>query len=381
MKKGKSTDVRKARRKVRRARFDWWKLPWLLLIPLGFLWPRICAGHADWIELHYSTSVYPVIKDALSVMTSLVPISVAELVIYALLLGIAIDVLGNCVAFALRRINGKRMLSVLLNIAILAGVILNLFYFTWGFNYFREPLSKRMGLTVGARPVAELTALTEALAGEANAVRALVHEDASGVATFTTSLQETLDSMPDAYEKLGGKNSLFATRTTRAKRVLYSEGLSWAGISGVYIGITGEPNINTSQPMLLIPQGAAHETAHQLGIASEDEAEFVGFLACMESSDIAVYYSGVVNALISCRNALRRVDPDAAEAVRQMYSDAVIRDLVAYEAYWDAYNGPVEETVTRTNDAYLKHNAQESGVQSYGESVDLLLAYYDQTNR
>jgi hypothetical protein len=51
------------------------------------------------------------------------------------------------------------------------------------------------------------------------------------------------------------------------------------------------------------------------------------------------------------------------------------RDLADYNTYWDAYEGPVEETVTQVNDNYLKFNNQENGVKSYGMMVDLLLAY------
>lgn len=379
VKSGAAKAARKSKRKARRVRFDWWKLPWLLLIPLGLCYPRICEGRAELIEHYYCSSVYPVIKDALSVMTTLVPISIAELILYALLLGVAIELTGTLIAWFFRRVNGKRMLSVLCNVGILVGVLLNLFYFTWGFNYFRQPLSVRMGLPVKARSVTELAVLTDRLAAEANRLRVSAPEDASGVVTFTTDLQTTLNDLPVAYERLSASSSLFSVRTTRAKRVLYSEGLSWAGIAGIYIGLTAEPNVNVAQPMILIPQGAAHEMAHQMGIASEDEAEFVGYLACLASDDSAVRYSGVMNALIHCQNALHDADADAAEAILKTYSDAVRRDLVAYDAYWDMYEGPVEDAVDKTNDAYLKHNAQESGIQSYGEVVDLLLAHYDLT--
>ena len=377
---GRKSRTKRAKR-GRRERFDWWKLPWLLLIPLGLIWPRICAGRAEWIERYYSAGVYPTVKNAASVLTSLVPISVAELVLYALVLFTLIELFGTLVAWALRRVNWRRVLSVVLNLGIAAGVLLNLFYFTWGFNYFRTPLQARMGLSARAYSVTELTKLTAYLAAEANAERALVAEDARGVCTFTTSLQETLDALPLAYDALGASMPVFAGRTTRAKRVLYSEGLSWAGIAGIFVGLTGEPNINAGQPMLLIPQGAAHEMAHQLGVASEDAAEFTGHLACLASSDPAVRYSGLVSALLTCGNALFSEDRAAYAEVRSTYCDGLKRDLADYDAYWEAYEGPIEELSDQTNDAYLKHNAQESGVKSYGEAVDLLLAYYGQTIR
>ena len=58
----------------------------------------------------------------------------------------------------------------------------------------------------------------------------------------------------------------------------------------------------------------------------------------------------------------------------------MVRDLANYNAYWDAFEGPVEEAATTLNDNYLKFNQQESGVKSYGMMVDLILAYFAEGN-
>ena len=355
------------------------KLPLLLLIPLGLLWPRICMANPAWIERVYSTGVYPAIRDALSSITSLIPISVAELLLYALALWALAAVIGGLIAWASGRVGGKRVLTTLISIGVAIGVILNLFYFTWGFNYFRAPLKARMGLTVCPRPVEELESLAFGLAAQAAALRPALPENEDGVFTLGGALPTVLADLPAAYRALAEEQPVFSGRTTRAKRVLYSEGLSWAGISGIFIGLTGEPNINAAQPDLLLPQAAAHEMAHQLGIASENEAEFAANLACFHSTDARVRYSGLMNALMNCTNALYAADPARYEALTGVYSQGMLRDLRNDRAYWAQYDGPIEAAVTQTNDRYLKHNAQESGIKSYGESVDLLLAYYDLT--
>jgi hypothetical protein len=112
--------------------------------------------------------------------------------------------------------------------------------------------------------------------------------------------------------------------------------------------------------------GAAHEMAHQTGIASENEAEFTAYLACMFSSDPNVRYSGLIYALIVSGNALYQADPDRYLAAAETYSDAIWCDLADYDAYWDSFDGDVRESADKRNDAYLKHNAQESGVKSMG---------------
>ena len=135
--------------------------------------------------------------------------------------------------------------------------------------------------------------------------------------------------------------------------------------------------MNVDQPPLLLLHAAAHEMAHQLGLASEDEAEFTAFLACMRAPEPAIRYSAVMLALIRCGNALHGADAERYYAiVDARYSDGMRRDLADYTAYWDAFEGPAQEIATDMNDGYLKHNAQVSGVKSYGESIDMLLALY-----
>ena len=140
---------------------------------------------------------------------------------------------------------------------------------------------------------------------------------------------------------------------------------------------TAEANVNTHQPSLLLLSSAAHENAHSLGFAREDEANFIAYLACISSEDPSIRYSGAMLALINCGNALYKSAPDKAAALRETYSDAVLRDIAAYNQYWDRYEGQVEEAFDSINDSYLKFNLQKSGVKSYGMMVDLMLAYYD----
>ena len=355
------------------------RAPWLLLLPLGLLWPTVCAGREALVERVYSAQIYPVIKKALAAVTSCVPFSLAECVLYALIMICAALLIGHIVRLVRRREHAARFVAFLLSLAILFGALLNWFYLSWGLNYFRMPLAARMGLSVTARPAAELEALCTELATEANTLRRIVPEDENGVFRLRDGLQPMLDALTAAYETAGESYPALAGGATRAKRVLLSEGLSAMGIAGIYIGMTAEPNVNAHQPALLIPQGAAHEMAHQLGLASEDEAEFAAFLVCCGSDDVCVRYSGIVNAMVSCVNALKKADPEAYARVRSLYGEELRLDLADYDRYWDAYDGALNEIQTEMNDAYLKHNAQQSGVASYGESVDLLLAWRAQT--
>lgn len=345
------------------------------LIWLGLSWPKILAGKSAWIEANYSETIYQWIRRAISSVTSLVSFSLAELILYALVLFSAGLLVTRFLQMLFRKGGMLRLLKSVASLALTAGILLNLFYATWGFNYFRQPLSERMGLEITQRGTDELEAFVLDTASRASELRSTLHENANGVFTPEEPLRSIFDQLPQAYRALSQEFPVFYGDVTRAKSVLWSNGLSAQGISGVYIGLTAEPNVNVFQPPLLVYQAAAHEMAHQMGIASENEAEFTAYLACEHSSNPNVRYSGLIFALIISGNALYKADPERYLEATKTYGDAIWRDLSDYDAYWDSFDGEVQESADKRNDAYLKHNSQQSGILSYGESVDLLLAY------
>jgi len=63
-------------------------------------------------------------------------------------------------------------------------------------------------------------------------------------------------------------------------------------------------------------------------------------------------------------------------ALRNSFSEGVIRDLDALNIYWEKYDTPIEDFSSSVNNTYLKANMQQDGVRSYGRMVDLLIAEY-----
>ena len=347
----------------------------VILLLLGLNWPKLLSGESAWIEQYYSEGIYQPIRRAISAVTSLVPFSIAELLFYILTFGAIAFLIVRLLQTIFQKVPFQRFAGAIVTILLATGIILNLFYVTWGFNYLREPLSARMELEVKQRPVDELEAFVLKTAREASALRATLHEDENGVFAPAESNAQIFNTLLQAYATLALKHPVFSPDPTRAKQIIWSRGLSWQGISGIYIGLTAEPNVNTDQPPILLYHAAAHEMAHQSGIASENEAEFASYLACLSSSDPNVRYSGLAYALIVSGNALFDADSEKYLAATETYGDAIWRDFLAYNDYWDAFDGEVKESADRRNDAYLKHNEQPSGIKSYGESVDLMLAY------
>ncbi len=176
------------------------------LILLGLNWPRLLAGKSEWMEQHYSEGIYLPIRRAISALTSLVPFSIAEFLLYFLVLGVSALLLVRLIQLVLCKIKLSRLISTLASILLAGGIVLNLFYATWGFNYFREPLAQRMELTIETRSVDELEAFVLKTAIEARTLRETLHEDENGVFAPEERKGKLFQTLTQAYNLIHKEN-------------------------------------------------------------------------------------------------------------------------------------------------------------------------------
>jgi hypothetical protein len=355
------------------------KLLWLLpgpvfyaLFRLSFLWP-------EFTENVYSRGIFRVTNQALSTVTGLLPFSLAELLLYAAILGVVVFVILMVVRAVLAK---KDWWRVLLRrgvaLACAASMVYALFVGLWSFNYARQPLGETLSLDTSPATVEELYSTCQALLVKANVLRRQMPENADGVFTPSETRDEIMSSttalyntaaQAAGYDFLGGSYG-------RAKPVLYSVGMSWAHITGIYFPFTGESNVDNDQPDLLFASTCLHETAHQRGFSREDEANFLAYYVASFSDDHEIAYSGTMLALIHTMNQLYSADSDRYFKLRNVYGDGLNRDLSAYSEYWQQFESPVSETAETINNNYLKANMQQDGVKSYGRMVDLLIGLW-----
>lgn len=178
-----------------------------------------------------------------------------------------------------------------------------------------------------------------------------------------------MQAASEAFPALGGFYP-------QPKPVAVSRILSVQQLCGIYSPFTIEANFNRNMPDYNIPHTICHELSHLKGFMREDEANFIGFLACISSEDQAFQYSGYLTGWVYAGNALAGVDRDGYIELHGRLCDQALADLAENNAFWDRYEGKVAEVSNQMNDVYLKINRQEDGVKSYGRMVDLMLEYY-----
>ena len=357
--------------KYRLKRF-WLLVPGAVALVLTWLAPMNPAT----TEALFSRGLYLWWSSAWGFLPSLVPFSVAQWVVVAALVLIAVFI----IYYIIRLVRGKGERTLILWRAMgtaLAAVSIAFFLFATlcGLNYYRPTFVEEAGFEVRPSTTEELTALCENLAGEMNSARAEIDGSPDAFAVthggFEAYSREAVSNMAllaEAYPALS--RPLYSP----PKPVLFSRLMSYADISGMYFPFTVESNINTDGPFFTIPATMGHELAHQCGFMREDEANFIGYLTCKNSDDPLTRYSGYALAYDYAITALAREDPSQAQAIAATLSEAVRTDRQERAAFWRQFEGPLAEVSHAANNAYLRANQQQDGTKSYGRMVDLLLA-------
>lgn len=159
-------------------------------------------------------------------------------------------------------------------------------------------------------------------------VKINAHHDAiTNEQTFRRRSQEGFRPFIDAATDRGLERSLSELHVTsdytvpfiRSKPLLLSTLLYRIGLLGYFSPYTQEVNYVFATPEIQLPYAIAHEKAHALGIGREDEATFLGYLACAYSGDVATEQSGYWHVLTLLLLRLRELDePRYLETVAKM---------------------------------------------------------------
>lgn len=312
-------------------------------------------------------------RSLLAYITNILPFSLAEIIIISLPV-----ILVFLVVFAVKRYTDSWR-SVGIYILIILSVLslfFSSFILTFGTGYYTSEFQEKLGLErkkVSAEELAETASiLVELVNAEIDNVK--FKEKSSSIMPY--DLREMNKKLLDAYRSVSEKYTFIPVLTSHVKPIMLSEPMTYTHITGVYTFFTGEANLNTNSTDYTLPFTAAHELAHQRGIAREDEANFTAFLVCAASDDAYIRYCGYLNLCEYVLNALYGADQKLWEEVYLKLDPRAIYEMIAFSEFFDKYRESVAADISGAiNDAYLQANNTE-GTASYGLVVDLAVAYF-----
>lgn len=319
------------------------------------LWLVPLPPHA--VERWYSRGAYPVWQRIATMVGNFLPIA-----IFDLLLAAAVIVIVSTVVRALR---SRSWRSALERVLLVAAVVAIWFQLAWGLNYRRLPIAESLSLPAPEESAGALERFALAAAAEAAATARDLDRDTP--LTPARMIAELSSGFTRAQQRLGLTRQ---ARAGRPKHSLFNPYFRWSAIDGVTNPFVPETIVVRG----LVPAEAyatvAHEWAHLAGYASEDEASFVGWLACLEAGGGA-RYNGWLFALSKAAGAAA---PERARAWIARAGPLAARDLAAIRERFLTSSPAVRRAASAAYDRFLRANRVESGIRSYDEVLRLMLA-------
>ena len=232
--------------------------------------------------------------------------------------------------------------------------------------------------------VKELAIVRDYVVKQCNELAEVMERDENGYILYGEDIGQCAVS---EMKRMGEKYPLLDGYYPVPKKLTFSGFFSQQYMMGYYFPFSMEANYNKKMYISNVPSTICHELSHVKGFIYEDDANFIGYLACTSSEDAFFRYSGYLGVLNYLNrdlyNSLGRSD-EAYQAYEKC-SPLVEHDniFLTKEAWEDVESRAVIDTeiVKEASRSFLETNLQvngvEEGIASYGNVVESLLIYYD----
>lgn len=227
-----------------------------------------------------------------------------------------------------------------------------------------------------------LATLRDYLVEQCNTLADQIDRDEQGTAVYLGDLiaesVHAMETMGQQYDRLSG---YYVT----PKYLKCSEFFSQQYIMGYYFPFSMEANINSVMYITNVAPTVCHELAHTKGFIFENDANMIGYLACIQSDDTFLQYCGYLSVLNYVNNDFYKSVNKSTYKKHVRISDRVADDNVFLTREdWQAVEKTAvvkTSTVKKVSNNFLntnlKLNGVDEGIQQYNEVVNLLLDYYD----
>ena len=346
-------------------------------LPLGLLIQivlvQIISFFPEFIEGFYSNGLYTSISSFSRIIFGFIPFSIGD---FGYLFAILFLIIGYIKNRKIIKLSWKdRSLKILSYFSV--------FYFffniLWGLNYYRVPLFEKLKIEKEYSNE-DLLIFTKQLIAKTNSIHSQITQNESVKVVFPYSQEQVFEMNLKGYQSLSKQIPSLNYKHSSIKKSLFSLPLSYMGFSGYLNPFTNEAQVNDKIPMYNFPTTLTHEMAHQLGYASESEANFIGFLASINNENLYFQYSGYNHALHYCLSNWKFNDEVQFKKLLKTVHPGIIKNYKESEDFWDNYESFVETGFHLFYDRFLKMNQQKDGIDGYSRFVDLLVNYYKNKN-
>ncbi len=342
-------------------------------------------GIYNWCDW-YAEHINPVIVNVFARFSNLFPISVGEIMIVAgIVIVAAFFVMSILYIFLRKKEFYKKVYRVyrLIVIYIVLAVCL-VMTFNCTIYYHCSELDANENAEPREYYISEITELRNYIVKQCNYYSTVMERDENGYIVYDGDMQE---ASREAMLNLSEKYPRLAGYYPDVKHMTFSDLMSQSYMAGYYFPFSMEANCNGNMYIMNYPATYCHELSHLHGYIYEDEANFIAYLACIESDDDFIKYAGYLSVLNYVNNAFyESIGGDAEVYSSNVKISSQVNDDNAFllpETWEEVEEGAVvsTETMDKVSDAFteasLNLNGVSEGLAAYSGVTELLLEYYD----
>lgn len=344
---------------------------WIIVFVLIVL-IKIFSADKSRVEIFYTSQFYFSLSEILRYLFGWIPFSMGDILYLFAGCWVIWKIIKNVILLfkkaVTKKIFFKKCLIMFLRFAFIY-IIFNIF---WGINYDRQGIAYQLKLSDLQYDTADLITIQRILLEKVNASKISIinsHEVYPSKKDLIKRAEKSYDEAEKIFPFLKYKN-------VSVKSSLYGTLGDYLGFTGYYNPFTGEAQINTTVPEFLQPYIATHEIAHQLGYAKENEANFVGYLAAVNSHDTLFHYSTYFDLFLYTNREVYYFDSVSSIKTMQQLAPEVKDDIRVLQKFDLGHQNLLEPAITWMYGNYLKINNQPKGIHSYNAVVGMLIAYY-----
>ncbi len=337
-----------------------------------------CKPAVSW----YRRYIFPLWTNTLARVMSVFPFSVGEILIYCGIFVILFALVLPVTALVFRSEKMKKFRRGYFRFVVwvIAWVVLtetlNCFVLYHAPTVEEEYYDNR---TYGKE---ELLLVYQELVTRANELSGMMQRDADGNVVYGGDMYAACKT---AMQNLGTEYPYLSGYYPNPKKIASSDFMSQQYLCGIYFPFTLEANYNGTMYLMNDAATICHEFSHLKGVILEDEANYFGFLACIQSEDPFLQYSGYLSVLNYVAGEVKKVASEEERAALPAVNEWVLKDIVFLtDEAWERVEKKAvvsTETANQATDKFLQSNLKANGVSdgmvSYSRVARLLLDYYN----
>lgn len=352
------------------------KIIWSIFLVIQIIALKIASFFPEVIEKYYSNGFYLWISKISRTLFGSLPFSIGD-VIYIVLVGYLIyRIYKNRKEIFTWKSWKANWKSKVLSVFSFISVFYFLFNLLWGLNYHRVPLYAKMKLDK-EYTLEELQVFTKKMIVKTNEIHSQIVKNDSLKVDNPYDIDTIYTFTLNGYDTLGKNYSYFQYQVPSIKKSLVSLPLTYMGFGGYLNPFTNEAQVNYKIPKYNFPTTVCHEMAHQIGYASESEANFIGYLASINNKNIYFQYSGYSYALKYCLGNIEKIEEGKSKELLRLIHPGILKNFQESKDFWDSYQTPIDTFFHYFYDNFLKINQQKDGLESYSKFVGLMIGYYE----